>query len=78
MLLQVVSIVHLLIQLLKQELRDLEDLHTQHDANRGRQEMDPDKMADRIKKLAMSADLSQQRCMKYEARIKELESKARK
>ncbi len=37
--------------------------------------MDPDKMADKIKKLAMSADLSQQRCVKYEARIKELEGK---
>ena len=58
---------------LKQELRDLEDLHTRHEANRGRQELDPDKMADKIKKLAMSADLSQQRASKYEAKIKELE-----
>ena len=61
------------INKLKQEIRDLEDLHTRHEANRGRQELDPDKMADKIKKLAMSADLSQQRASKYEAKIKELE-----
>lgn len=60
---------------LKNELRNLEDLHLRHEANKGRQEMDPEKMADRIKKLVMSADLSQQRCQNYEVKIKQLEGR---
>ena len=63
-----------LFQTLKEELRVLESLNAQHEANRSRhQTMDPEKLMDRIKKLSVSLDLTNQRCTNYQAQIKQLE-----
>ncbi len=61
------------VQDLKQEIRTLEDLQLRHETASRRQDLDPDKMADRIKKLGMSLDLTNQRCQNYEAKVKELQ-----
>ena len=66
----------LFCQSLKEELRFLEDsVRDKPRPSLGRQEMDPDKMADRIKKLGVSLDLNNQRCQKYELQLKELKGK---
>jgi len=67
--------ISLLIQVLKQELHQLETAQTKHILPRGKQERDPDKMADRINKMSVCLDLTSQRCDKYEAKIKELEGR---
>ena len=61
--------------MLKGELRTLETMLEQHESRGRQQNMDPDKMMDRIKKLGVSLDLTNQRCQNYEAKIKQLEGR---
>ena len=59
---------------LKQEICQMEDLRQKHEvASRSRGDLDPQKLQDKLKKLEFSLDLTNQRCAKYEARVKELE-----
>ena len=63
------------MQLLKQELSQLEEAQTKHILPGGPKDRDPDKMADRIKKLRVCLDLTTQRCEQYAAKLNQLEGR---
>ena len=66
-------IIFFVTQNLKQEMRTLENLQSEHSSSKRRQDMDPDRMLDRIRKLEFGKDLAEQRCDKFQVRIKQLE-----
>ena len=52
----------------------MEELNTKHDQlGLQRQNVDPERLIDHIKKMSVSLDLTNQRCQNYQRKIKDLE-----
>ncbi|CAH1796064.1 unnamed protein product [Owenia fusiformis] len=66
------------IKNLQKEVRTLEDLHQEHHNNARKQEMNPDKMAQKIKQLSLNLDLTKQKMEKFELQNKTLQEKMKK